>query len=145
MRSRVTLNSRPTSSRVRVRPSSRPKRSWSTRRSRSVSPSSTLSTCSLSSLCDAASDGARDRLTDPPRRVRREFVTLAVIELLDGADEPDVALLDEVEEGHPAADVFLRDRHDKSKVRLGQVVSRVVTLLDELVREATQPALLVGV
>src|SRR3954471_1319557 len=49
MRSRVTPNSRPTSSKVRLRPSSRPNRSCSTRRSRPVSESRTSSTCSFSS------------------------------------------------------------------------------------------------
>src|SRR5438105_6468375 len=52
-------------------------------------------------------DGARDGLTDPPRRVGRELIALAVVELLDRADETDVAFLDEVEERHAAADVLL--------------------------------------
>src|SRR6266851_3023529 len=90
-------------------------------------------------------DRAGDRLADPPRRVRRELVALAVVELLDGADEADVPLLDEVQEAHAAADVLLRDRHDEPEVRLREVVPRVVALLDELVREPAQAALLVGV
>src|SRR5258708_15723190 len=90
-------------------------------------------------------DRAGDRLADPPRRVGRELVALAIVELLDGADEADVPLLDEVQEAHAAADVLLRDRHDEAKVRLGQIVPRVVALLDELVREPAQAALLVGV
>src|SRR5207248_5435324 len=48
-------------------------------------------------------DGARDGLPDPPRRVGRELVTLAVVELLDRADETDVPFLDQVEEAHAAA------------------------------------------
>src|SRR5207244_13614055 len=90
-------------------------------------------------------DSAGDRLADPPRRVCRELVALAVVELLDGADEADVPLLDEVQEAHAAADVLLRDRHDETEVRLGEVVPRVVALLDELVGKAAQPALLVRV
>ncbi len=58
IRSRLTWNSLPTSSSVRARPSSRPKRSWSTRRSRPVNESSTAATCSLSSWFAAASAGA---------------------------------------------------------------------------------------
>src|SRR6267143_555284 len=54
-------------------------------------------------------DGARDGLTDPPRRVGRELVALAVVELLDRTDQTDVPFLDEVEERHAAADVLLRD------------------------------------
>src|SRR5688572_24580406 len=90
-------------------------------------------------------DRARDRLPDPPRRVRRELVPLAVVELLDRADETDVPLLDQVEEAHAAADVLLRDRDDETQVRLGQVVPRVVALLDELVGETAQRALLVRI
>ena len=37
---------------------------------------------------------ARDRLTDPPRAVGREFVTTAVIEFVDGLHQADVAFLD---------------------------------------------------
>src|SRR5713101_714332 len=58
MRSRVTPNSRPTSSKVRGRPSSSPKRSFKTFRSRGVNVSSTSSSCSLSIVNDAASAGA---------------------------------------------------------------------------------------
>src|SRR5438552_1088962 len=90
-------------------------------------------------------DRTCDRLADPPRRVRGELVALAVVELFDGADETDVPLLDQVEEAHAAADVLLRDRYDESKVRLGQVVASVVALLDELVGETAQRALLVRV
>src|SRR3989442_9496691 len=89
------------------------------------------------------SDGARDGLPDPPRRVGRELVALAVVELFDRADETDVSLLDQVEEAHAASDVLLRDRDHEPEVRLGQVVTGVVALLDELVREAAQRALLV--
>ena len=37
-------------------------------------------------------DRARDRLADPPRRVGRELVALAVVELLDRADQAERAL-----------------------------------------------------
>ena len=39
----------------------------------------------------------RDRLLDPPRRVRRQLVPELVVELLDRADEPEIPFLDEVE------------------------------------------------
>src|SRR4051812_10970239 len=42
-------------------------------------------------------DGAGDRLADPPRGVGTELVALAVLELLHGADQSDVAFLDQVE------------------------------------------------
>ena len=66
-------------------------------------------------------DRARDRLADPPRRVRRELVAAAVVELLDRADEAQRALLDEVQEGQAAAEVALGDRDDEAQVGLDHV------------------------
>src|SRR6185436_1095943 len=63
-------------------------------------------------------DPALHRLPDPPRRVRRELEALAVVELLDGADEADDPLLDQVEERDVVAAVLLRDRDDQAEVRV---------------------------
>ena len=43
-------------------------------------------------------DCARDRLPYPPCRIGRELEALAVIELLDRADQADIAFLDEIEQ-----------------------------------------------
>ena len=48
-------------------------------------------------------DGPGHSLADPPGRIGRELVALAVVELLDGADQAERALLDQVEKGKPAA------------------------------------------
>ena len=70
---------------------------------------------------------------NPPRRVRRELVAAAVVELLDRADQPERALLDQVEEREPAAQVALRDRHDEPQVGLDHVLlGRHVAALDAL-------------
>ena len=63
-------------------------------------------------------DRARDRLADPPRRVGRELVAAAVVELLDRADEAERALLDQVQERQAAAQVALGDRDDEAQVGL---------------------------
>ena len=62
-----------------------------------------------------------DGLPDPPRRVGRELEALAVVELLDGPHEADVALLDQVEQGDAAAGVLFGDGDDEPQVRLGKV------------------------
>ena len=67
-------------------------------------------------------DRARDRLADPPGRVRRELVAAPVVELLDGADQAERALLDQVQERQPAAQVALRDRDDEPQVRLDHLL-----------------------
>jgi len=52
------------------------------------------------------------------RRVGREFVAAAVLELVDRLHQADVAFLDQVEELQAAVAVFLRDRDDEAQVRL---------------------------
>jgi hypothetical protein len=73
-------------------------------------------------VCDRAADG----LADPQRRVSRKAVPAAVVELLDGAHEPDRALLDEVGQRQPRvlALVALGDVHDEAQVGLDHVVFR---------------------
>ena len=61
-------------------------------------------------------DSARDGLTDPPRGVRGELEALLVVELLDGADQTEVALLDQIQEQHAATDVALGDGDDQTEV-----------------------------
>ena len=61
------------------------------------------------------------RLADPPGRVGRELVAAAVVELLHRADQPQRALLDQVEEAQAAAQVALRDRDDQPQVGLDHV------------------------
>src|SRR6185437_4507103 len=86
-------------------------------------------------------DRPRHGLADPPRRVRRELVPLAVVELLDGADEAEAALLDQVEKGEAAAQIALRDRDDEAQVGFGHLLLREhVAALDPL----GQADLLVG-
>ncbi len=78
-------------------------------------------------------DRPRDGLADPPGRVGRELEALAVVELLDGADQADRALLDEIEERQPLVAVALRDRDHEPQVRPRHVVLRVeVPALDPL-------------
>src|SRR5947209_2777747 len=70
-------------------------------------------------------DRARDRLTDPPGRVGRELVAAAVLELVHGLHQADVALLDEVEELESAVGVLLRDGHDEAKVSFDELLLRL--------------------
>jgi hypothetical protein len=60
----------------------------------------------------------RDGLADPPRGIGRELVAAAPVELLDRPDEPERALLDQVEEGQALVAVVLGDRDHEPEVRL---------------------------
>src|SRR3569832_2089684 len=64
------------------------------------------------------SDRAGDRLTDPPGGVGRELVAAAVLKLIDGLHQSDVALLDQVQELQAAVGVFLGDGDHQAQVRL---------------------------
>src|SRR4051794_39332578 len=62
-----------------------------------------------------------DRLADPPRRVGRELVAHAVVELLDGADQAEIALLNQVEARHARPGVVPSNRHDEAEVCLDEL------------------------
>jgi hypothetical protein len=76
--------------------------------------------------------GTRDRLPDPPGGVGGELVTLGVVELLDRADQAEIALLDQVQEQHAAAHVPFGDRHHEPQVRLDEALFGPGALPDEL-------------
>ena len=61
---------------------------------------------------------AGDRLTDPPRGVGGEFVAAAILELIDGLHQADIAFLDEIEELQAAVGVFLGDGDHEAQIRL---------------------------
>jgi len=67
-------------------------------------------------------DGPADGLADPPRRVRRELVPAEIVELLHGAHQAGVALLDQVEHRHAGAHVAPGDRHDEAQVGPDELV-----------------------
>ena len=74
-----------------------------------------------------------DRLPDPPDRVRYELDALGLVELVRGANEPEVALVDEVAEAHSLILVLLRDRHHETQIAAHQLVERLlVPRLDRL-------------
>src|SRR5438270_6358284 len=66
-------------------------------------------------------DGARHSLTNPPGCIRREFITASPLELVHGLHQPDVPLLDEVEELQAAVRVLLGDGDDEPEVRFRQL------------------------
>ncbi|KEF05866.1 hypothetical protein DF17_16840 [Streptomyces rimosus] len=83
-------------------------------------------------------------LADPPRGVRGELVAAGVVELLHGADQPEVALLDEVEHGQAAADVALGDGDDQAQVGLDEAALGHPAKDDELVQVEGQLGVQVG-
>jgi len=61
-------------------------------------------------------DGAFDGLANPPGGVGREAETALGVEFLDGPDKPQVAFLDQVEQGQATVDVATGDFHHQAQV-----------------------------
>ena len=59
-----------------------------------------------------------DRLADPPRRVRREPGAALAVELLDRAQEAEVAFLDQIRQREPAVAIAPGDLHDEPQIGL---------------------------
>src|SRR5215472_15843217 len=66
-------------------------------------------------------NGAGDGLANPPRCVRGELVAAAVLELVHGFHQADIAFLDQIQELQPAVGVFLGDRYHQAQVRFNQL------------------------
>ena len=64
-------------------------------------------------------NGTGDGLTDPPGGIGGKFIALGIVELFDCLDKTKIALLNQVEEEHAAADIALGNRDDQTKVCLG--------------------------
>ena len=101
---------------------SRPSR-WISMRSAWISLFSRSTMCTGMRIVRPLSAIARaDGLADPPGGVGGELVAAAVVELLHRADQPERALLDQIQERQAAPDVALGDRHDQAQVGLDHVL-----------------------
>src|SRR6202020_2189462 len=78
-------------------------------------------------------DRVGQRVTDPPDRIGGELQASAMVELLDGADQADRALLDEILVGRSTPAVPLRQRMNQPQVPLDHLLlGSEVTTLDAL-------------
>lgn len=68
-------------------------------------------------------DGSGDGLPYPPSRIGAKFIALPVIELLHRLDQPQIALLDEIQKQHTTAYIALRYAHDQTQVGLGKAAA----------------------
>ena len=69
-------------------------------------------------------DGPGNGLADPPRGIRREFVSPAVLEFIDSLHQTDVAFLNQIEELQSPVGIFFRDRYNEPQVRLDELAFR---------------------
>src|SRR5699024_8971478 len=60
---------------------------------------------------------SRNSLTNPPGGVGREFEALGVVKLFNRTNQPQVSLLDEVEELHSSTGVAFCQRDNETQVR----------------------------
>ena len=66
-----------------------------------------------------------NRLADPPHRIRDELDALGLIELVRGADQPQVALVDQIRERDPLVLILLRHGDHKPQVGPHELVERL--------------------
>ncbi len=85
-------------------------------------------------------NGPRNRLAHPPRRIRRKFISAAVIEFVHRLHQADVAFLNQIQELQAAVGVALGDRNDQPQVGFDQLllgdVGFLLAALDDLQRTA---------
>ena len=82
-------------------------------------------------------DRAGDRLADPPGRIGRELEAPAVVELVHALHQPDIALLDQVQELEAPVPVPLGDRDHASRLQPRRLASTIFFL--GLARLALRP------
>ena len=79
-------------------------------------------------------DRTNERLTNPPDRVGRKLEAAAMVELFHGANQAQVAFLDQIRERQTEISVILGDRDDELEVVLDEAIlhrrHRVVCILD---------------
>ena len=80
---------------------------------------------------DRQSDGARlvhdpalDALANPPGGIGRKAKPSLRVEFFDGVDQAEIALLDQIEQRHPAIGVVLGDVHHQAQVVLDHALTR---------------------
>jgi len=66
-------------------------------------------------------DGAGNSLPDPPRGIGRELVAAAVLELVHGLHQADIAFLNQVQKLQAAVWCIFRDRNHQPQVGLDQL------------------------
>jgi hypothetical protein len=71
------------------------------------------------------SEGLEYGLPNPPHGITDELDALGFVELVGGANETEVALVDQIEERDPLVLILFGDRHDKPEVRADQLVERL--------------------
>src|SRR6185503_3115128 len=74
-------------------------------------------------------------LANPPDRVRDELDALRLVEFVRGANEAEVALVDQIRERHALVLILLRDRHDEAQVGAHQLVQGFLLALADALRE----------
>src|SRR5215210_5325912 len=67
----------------------------------------------------------QNRLADPPHGIGNELDALGLVELVGGADEAEVALVDQVRERDSLILVLLGDRDHKAKIAANELVERL--------------------
>src|SRR5687767_4530231 len=77
-----------------------------------------------------------DALADPPYGVGYELDPLRLVELVRRADQPKVALVDQIRERYTLVLIFLRDRNDEAEIRPDELVECFLVVGANALRES---------
>src|SRR6185437_6350617 len=80
-------------------------------------------------------EGLQDRLADPPDGIGDELDALRLVEFVGGANESEVALVDEIGEGDALVLILLRHRDDKAQVGANERVQGLLVIDPDSLRQ----------
>src|SRR5205823_1379810 len=76
-----------------------------------------------------------NRLANPPHRVRDELDAFRLVELVGGANEAEVAFVDQIGERDALILILLGDRDDEAQIRTHQRIEGLLVVLADALRE----------
>ena len=80
-------------------------------------------------------DGAFDILPDPPGSIGTEPKPALVVEFLDGLDEPEIALFDDIGKGETAMHIPLADTDHQTEIRFDHLLARLLVARHDTLAE----------
>ena len=82
------------------------------------------------------SNRTSDRLTNPPSRIRAEFESPTIFELVDRTHQTGVTFLDQIKEAQTTVTILLGDRNDQTEVTFGKLTLGLLVFRVNLTQES---------
>src|SRR5260370_33465275 len=76
-------------------------------------------------------DSTGNSLADPPGSICTELVAFGIVKLLYCSDQANIALLDQIQQPHAAADILFRYTDNETQICFGQATLRFLPVIDQ--------------